>query len=187
MNSDGGGEQLLYDSGGNDADIDWGNEIIAYTQDSQIWVINDDGTQPTQITDPPNAGEWGNANLPFGDYDPRISPDGTQIAFERLEDDQSIHGNYDIYLADPEDSTETQLTDTGYSQGLASWSHSGSQLVYLVAAIGDEGKYDIWIINSDGTDNRNVTPEYYPAEFLCHSPIFSVDDTKVYFIGEWWE
>lgn len=187
MNSGGGGEQLLYDSGGNDADIDWGNGIIAYTQDSQIWVINEDGSQPTQITDPPNAGEWGNANLPFGDYDPRISPDGTQIAFERLEDDQSIHGNYDIYVADLEDSTETQLTDTGYSQGLASWSHSGNQLVYLVAAIGDQGKYDIWMMNSNGNDNRNITPEYYPVEFLCHGPIFSADDTEVYFIGEWWE
>jgi len=82
---------------------------------------------------------------------------------------------------------ETRLTYTGYSQGLASWSRSGDKIVYIVAAMGTEGKYDIHVMNSDGTNSRNITPDYFPSNFLCHSPIFSPDDSKIFFLGEWWE
>ncbi|TKJ40782.1 hypothetical protein CEE37_07405 [candidate division LCP-89 bacterium B3_LCP] len=187
MNSDGTGVSLLYDSGSHDADIDWLNDKITYTQDSQIWMMDDDGSNPTQITDPPNAGQWGNANLPFGDYDPRFHPDGTKIVFERLVDDSSVHGNYEIFTIDTDGSNEIQLTNTGYSQGLQSWSHDGSELVFIVAAIGTTGQYDIYMMNADGSDYRNVTPTYFPPEFLCHKAVFSSDDSSIYFIGEWWE
>ena len=130
---------------------------------------------------------WGNANLPFGDYDPRLSPDGSKLVFERLLNDSSIHGNYDIFIVNSDGTGETRLTYTGYSQGLASWSHSGDKIVYIVAAIGTEGKYDMYIMNYDGTDSRNITPDYFPSNFLCHSPIFSPDDSEILFIGEWWE
>ena len=82
---------------------------------------------------------------------------------------------------------EIRLTTTGFSQGLASWSHTGEQLVYIVSAIGDTGKYDIYIMNADGTDSHNVTPGYFPAQFLCHWAVFANDDNDIYFIGEWWE
>jgi len=187
MNADGSNQQPLYNSGGNDADIDWVGNKIAYTQGSQIWMIDDDGSNPVQITDPPNAGQWGQANLPFGDYDPRISPDGMKIVFERLENDFSVYGNYNLFLIDIDGTNETRLTDNGYSQGLASWSHDGSEIVYIVAAIGEEGKYDIWMMNADGSNNRNITPGILPADFLCHSAIFSADDSQIYFIWERWQ
>ena len=41
-------------------------------------------------------------------------------------------------------------------------------------------------MNADGSENQNITPDYYPADFLCHDPIFSKDDSIVYFIGEWY-
>jgi TolB protein len=125
--------------------------------------------------------------LPFGDYDPRLSPDGSQVVFERLWDDQSPHGNYDLFLLDLASGQETRLTTTGYSQGLASWSHSGQQVVYIVAAIGLEGQYDLYLMNADGTENRNITPAYFPPEFLCHSVEFSSDDSALFFVGEWWQ
>ena len=187
MNSDGSDEKLLYDSGSHDADINWGSGgRIAFTRNSQIWTMKGDGSDARQITNPPKAGQWGNANLPFGDYDPRFSPDGGQIAFERLDDDTSSHGNYNLYVIDSTGTGETKLTDTGYSQGLAIWSHSGDKLVYIVAAIGSEGKYDIHMIDSDGSNDQNITPDYFPASFLCHSAMFSKDDSKVYFTGQWY-
>ena len=184
---DGGNERLLYDSGFHDCDIDWRGDKIVFTRNSQIWMMNDDGTDDHQITDPPRAGEWGNANLPFGDYDPRLNPDLSLIAFERMVDDSSPHGNYDIYVINPDGWAEDPLTDSGYSQGFASWSHSGGRIVYLVAAIGTEGRYDIYMMNSDGSENGNITPDYFPANFLCHSPVFSIDDDQVFFVGQWWE
>jgi Tol biopolymer transport system component len=187
MNSDGSDEKLLYDSGSHDADINWGSGgRIAFTRNSQIWTMKDDGSDARQITNPPKAGQWGNANLPFGDYDPRFSPDGGQIAFERLDDDTSSHGNYNLYVIDSTGTGETKLTDTGYSQGLAIWSHSGDKLVYIVAAMGSTGKYDIYMMGADGSNARNITPDYFPASFLCHSAMFSKDDSRVYFTGQWY-
>ncbi len=81
MEADGDSVREVYDSGYHDADIDWGNERIAFTRNSQVWSIKADGTDAARIADPPRAGEWGQANLPFGDYDPRWSPDGSKLLF----------------------------------------------------------------------------------------------------------
>jgi Tol biopolymer transport system component len=187
MNANGDDQHLLYDSGSHDADIDWQGDKIIFTANSRIWMMNSDGTQPVQVTDPPRAGEWGQANLPFGDYDPRLNPDANRIVFERLEDDASPHGNYNLYFVNTDGSGETRLTDTGYAQGLASWSHSGDKLVYIVSAIGEAGQFDIYMMSADGSENRNITPGYFPSLFLIHEAIFSVDDSRIFFIGEWWE
>jgi Tol biopolymer transport system component len=79
------------------------------------------------------------------------------------------------------------LTNSNYSQGLASWSHSGDKIVYGVATMNNEGKYDMHMMDADGSDNRSVTPEYFASNFLCYSPIFSQADSEVYFIGQWYE
>ena len=186
MDADGSNIREVYDSGFHDSDLHYSNGKIVFTRNSQIWMIDEEGTNLAQVTDPPRAGEWGNAVLPFGDYDPNLSPDGNRIVFERLVNDETVHGNYNIYVINLDGSGETAITDTGYTQGLPVWSHSGERIVYLVGAIGNEGKYDIYIMNSDGSENRNITPEYFPSDFLCHDPIFSKDDSKIFFIGEWY-
>jgi TolB protein len=187
MGADGSNQRRLYDSGSHDADIDWVGNRIAFTRDSQIWLMDDDGSHARQITDFHRAGEWGNANLPFGDYDPRLNPTGTMIVFERLIDDTSLHGNYEIFAIDLETGIETPLTGRDYSQGLVSWSNAGDRLVYVVAAIGSEGRFYLYLMNADGTNNRNITPDYFPNEFLCRQAVFNADDTAVLFIGEWYQ
>ncbi len=186
MNPEGGSQTLFYDSGYHDADIHVAGDRVVFTQQSQIWTINTDGSGIGRVTDPPRAGEWGDANLPFGDYDPRLSPDGSQILFERLVDDSSVHGNYNLYLIGEDGTGETALTTTGYSQGLPSWSHDGERVVYIVAAINDQGVYHIYMMDSDGGNNSDVTPDYFPESFLCRSAVFSHDDSRLYFIGQWW-
>jgi Tol biopolymer transport system component len=190
MNADGSAVKKVYDSGGHDGDIHWLHNKIVFTRDHQIWIMNADGTGARQITDPPRAGEWGNAVLPFGDYDPKLSPDGSKIVFERMVDDKTSHGNYDIYCINTDGSQEVALTNTGYTaqytQGIATWSYRGDKLVYFVTAIGEKGVFDIYIMNADGTNNTKVTPDYFPDNFLCHLPIFSLDDSALFFIGEWW-
>jgi Tol biopolymer transport system component len=191
MDIDGAHQQLLYNSGGHDADVDWGNGgRIVFTRDYQIWSVKSDGSDPRQITDPAGAGTWGQANLPLGDYDPRYSPDGSRIAFERMVDASFANGGYDIYVVSADGSAETPLTNTGaqgYAQGFANWSHAGDRLVYILAAAGTEGRYDLYLMNSDGSDNQTITPGYFPAAFLCLQAVFSADDSEIYFIGQWWQ
>jgi hypothetical protein len=43
------------------------------------------------------------------------------------------------------------------------------------------------VMKSDGTDGRNITLDYFPAAFLCHRPIISVDDSRIFFVGQWWD
>ena len=187
MDLEGGPPVAVIDSPLHEADIDWVDGLIAFTRESRVWVMRADGSEARPVTDPPRAGEWGATNLPFGDYDPRISPDGKRVIFERLVGDASPHGNYDLFLVDLETLAETRLTETGYSQGLANWSHSGRQLVYILSAVDQAGRYDIVLMNADGTDPRNLTADLFPDSFLCHWAIFSADDLALYVIGEWWD
>ena len=188
MNADGSEQQELYDSGGHDADVNWGNgELIVFTRNHQIWILHSDGTNPQQITDPPNAGQWGSANLPIGDYDPRLSPDDSLVVFERLEDPDMPNGGYNLFVINIEGTDETRLTNNYYTQGLPGWSHLGDRIVYIVSAIDNVGKFDIYMINADGTNNHNITPDYFPDLFLARQAIFSRDDSKIFFIGEWWQ
>jgi len=186
MGVEGGNRTVFYDSGFHDSDLHCSDGKIVFTRNSQIWMINEDGTSLFQVTNPPRVGEWGNAVLPYGDYDPNLSPDGKKIVFERLVNDETTHGNYNIYIVNVDGSDETAITNTGYTQGLPVWSHSGEQIVYIISAMENEGKYDIYLMNADGSANRNITPEYFPADFLCHYPIFSRDDSKIFFVGEWY-
>jgi len=185
MNNDGSNISKLYDSGHHDADIHWIGNSLVFTQQSSIWIMNENGIMATQLTFPPHAGEWGEANLPFGDYDPFISHDGSKVLFERLEGDQSPHGNYNIFVINQDGTGETRLTSTGYSQGFAHWSHSDESIVFLIAAKGTVGHYRLYTMNADGSNVTNITPEYAPASFLCHAGVFSTDDTSIYFVGEW--
>lgn len=190
VGSDGSNERLFFDSGTHDADVHWRKELITFTSDNRIWTINADGSDPAPLTDPPQAGEWGNAPYPYGDFDPRLSPDATKVAFSRLVDAANPNGSYDIFLIDITGANETSLTTNGidgYTQGLASWSQAGDRIVFEVAAISGTGTFDIWMIDVNGNNLRNITPDYFPANFLCHSPLFSFNDSIIFFTGEWWE
>ena len=186
MNADGTQVVEFYDSGFHDSDLQSSAGKLAFTRNNQIWIINEDGTGLTQVTEPPRAGEWGNSVLPFGDYDPALNSEGTQLIFERMVDDQISHGIYEIFVINVDGSNETALTNTRYTQGIAAWSHSDEKIVYMVSAIGTQGYYDLYMMNADGSDQHNIIPDYYPPEFLCHHPIFSIDDSKIFFVGEWY-
>ena len=139
------------------------------------------------MTDYELAGQQGNANLPFGDYDPRLDPTGTLICFDRMVHDQSTSGNWNFYTINTDGTGEAAITDTGWQQFMAEWSHRGDQLLFTVASMGGEGLFDMYIMNPDGSDLTNITPPDWPAELLCTHGVFNHDDSIIYFTGEWWE
>lgn len=187
MDANGGNQILLYDSGFHDADIDWVGEQIVFTSQSKIWIMDSEGRNTHPITDPPRAGEWGQANLPFGDYDPRISPDGSKVLFSRMIEDASPHGNYDLFLIEVDGLDPVNLTETGYTLGLSSWAPSGEEILYIISAIDDRGVYDLYTMAGDGTDNTLKTPASFPPDFLIHGARYGTEDSTVYFVGQWWE
>jgi len=186
MDREGTNQTRLYNSGYHDADIDWVGDQIVFTSQSKIWVMESDGSNARVITDPPQAGQWGRANLPFGDYDPRLSLDGSKVVFSRLINDESVHGNYDLFIMDMDGSNLVNLTNTGYSQGLSSWSARGDKILYILSAMGEQGLYDLYSIRADGTDNQLLNPETFPPELLIQGARYAPDGLSVYIIGQWW-
>ncbi len=187
MDVDGSNQRLLYDSSHHDADIDWRGDQIVFTNQDRIWIMDSDGKNPRPLTNPPRVGEWSQENLPFGDYDPRLNPDGTKIIFSRMIGGESTHGNYDIFQVNLDGSELLNLTKTGYSQGLTSWSPAGNEILFIVAAIEEGGVYDLYTMNSDGSEVKLRTPERFPPEFLIHCARYANDSSVVYLVGQWWE
>jgi TolB protein len=104
---------------------------------SDIWTVDRDGQNLTQLTDDPsldNAPDW--------------SPDGTRIAFN-----SERTGESDIYLVDPDGSDLVRLTDSDTFEGGAVWSPDGRYIAYTARRVPRraEGNLGLWVMRADGT------------------------------------
>jgi len=79
-----------------------------------IYVINADGSDLTQLTDDPAA-----------DSDPAWSPDNTRIAFRSRR-----HGNDEIYLMNADGSGQTNLTNHPAMDLSPAWSPDNSRIAF---------------------------------------------------------
>jgi Tol biopolymer transport system component len=114
---------------------------------SDIWVVNPDGTDPHNITNTEAALE----------HDPSWSPDGTKIAYTRFDDEFDAEG--DIWVMDADGGNQTQLTTSTDPEFQADWSPDGTQLVYAAFTAGEiiTSQADIFVMNADGTNSTNIT------------------------------
>jgi Tol biopolymer transport system component len=127
--------------------------VYASTQggNSQIWLMNADGTNQTQLTFPgyPAAPD---ANAPAW------SPDGTKIAFW-----SGYTGEYgEIWVIDPDGSGRKRLT--AYGEGVNSdnptWSPDGRHIVFESnrGPNPDPRKSQTWIMDCDGSNPGVLFP-----------------------------
>lgn len=110
--------------------------------DSEVYVINRDGTGLQQLTD--NSGYDGR---------PRWSPDGQQIAFET---DQGGEWDWDIFLMNADGSNPQPLTsDATTSDWMEAWSPDGEWLVYVASQ--EENQTELYLMRRDGSAQRRLT------------------------------
>ncbi len=162
------------------------NSLIVYVSDwggdEEIWVMDADGGNPTQLTD--------NDTL---DTAPAWSPSGKQIIFQSNRDgdndlyimtidgedvvqltdndDEDIRpifspdktaiafvsdrdGNNEIYIMNPDGTLPTRLTDNDIDDGHPTWSPDGTWIAYHST---DGTNVDIYIMRADGTDIKRLT------------------------------
>ncbi len=131
-----------------------------YEEDG-IWVVNADGsTAPTQLSATGSAPAW--------------SPDGTTICYLA----GSFRHGGDLWLMDADGRNPRKVRPADAHDGIwapfgvgCSWSPDGIRIVFSGAPQGD-GSDGIWIVDSDGTDLRQVV-EWGDA------PDWSPDGTRI--------
>jgi len=175
---------------------------LAFVRDSQIYVVNSDGTALVQLTSTGNG---------ISNRDPAWSPDGQRLAFARGHD-----GEWDIYVMDADGSNVVRRTTGGYNLEPA-WSPDGQRIAFakgsagllVMAADGTPGSgevlldrrgynahpawspegritftsdwrafdtlFDLYVMNADGSN----------IQTLVQGPFFWVDGLTFYFQSAW--
>jgi len=125
----------------------------------EIYSINPDGSDKTNIT---------NTQAIYEDS-PSTSPDGSKFAFSRL--DYNTETDREIYVLNRITGALTRLTDNSIIDSYPTWSPDGNKIAYT----SDD---DIWIMDSDGSNQRNLTQTSGTKEFR---PSWSPDGSEIAF------
>lgn len=143
-----------------------------------LWVMNPDGSAPRQLTRPPRS--KGGSGL-FGDFDPKLSPDGTKVAFMRIDGGEA----WKVMVLDLASGTEKLLTPPGPLEWLPTWSSDGKLLLFVHVDRAKPKEIGLYTMTPDGNDRKMIP---LPRGYLYgHSTFFpgdgSGDSARIIFNG----
>ena len=105
---------------------------------AEVYIMNADGSGQARLT---NDADY--------DGEPNWSPDATQLAFVSRRS-----GGYRVYVMPAGGGAATGMSNQAYS-GHPIWSPDGNTISYEADGNND-GWLEIWFVDADGTDQRNV-------------------------------
>ena len=145
--------------------------------DSEIWIMNADGTGRDNLTQNPDS----------QDTEPSFSPDGTKIVFTK----HPKNGSSEILVMNVDGSNPVNLTNNPAPDSAAEFSGDGSRIFFTTFR---DGQQEIYQMNPDGSNQVNVTsnlgndssPSWGPANsrptinnFATISPIDEGEITRL--------
>jgi Tol biopolymer transport system component len=147
-----------------------GGTEIAYRKDGDIWIVNVDGTNDSNLTDTPEVSEWG----------PTWSPDAAHIAYS----DGAALLVHEIATG-----LTTDVTSSGPLAGLqlggASWAKTQDKLVLVAYLPGTSFSNDVWVVDLNDPANpvtvklTNTPLDEY--DWSERSPGWSSNDSQIVF------
>jgi Tol biopolymer transport system component len=121
-------------------------EMLVVDLLGQLWTLPMTGGAATQLTT--DGGQARN---------PRFSPDGGRIVYQRLDNDQ-----WDLWLFDLATGTAAAITNSPYDEREPDFSADGRTIVY---ASNRSGQYSIWSLSLDGGAETQLTRDAGTASF----------------------
>jgi dipeptidyl aminopeptidase/acylaminoacyl peptidase len=181
-------KRLTFTSDAFEMDPHWVGQTIVFNRWTPgkeahpgIWKTNSDGSNMVQLTNPtfPKASKA----TPFGDMDPKISPDGKKIAFERHQNNRGNFGfgDFDIYVMNIDGSDLKDISQNLIADIMPVWSPDSKQLTYWLISENLKDTLDIFVINADGTGRRKITKE--PDNLEEEMPSW-LSEQKIVFSGK---
>jgi Tol biopolymer transport system component len=137
------------------------NGKIAFVRSADIFTINADGTNETNIT-----------NNAAGNAAPDYSPDGSKIAFSTTRD-----GDSEIYRMNADGTNPVRLTNNAAADSSPYYSPDGASIVFVSTR---DGNNEIYKMNADGTNQVRLTNDAAQQS----SPAFSPDGQKIIFVSD---
>src|SRR5215218_3820101 len=135
---------------------------IAFHRNGEIYVMNADGSEQTNIS-----------NNPAFDGYPHWSPDGKKIAFMTSRDGI----NYEIYVMNADGTSQTRLTNNADLDAEPIWSPDGTKIAFRSDRYNHN--YQIYVMNADGSEQTNISNN---TAADIH-PDWSPDGTEIAFIS----
>jgi len=166
-----------------------GSDGINTNGTSNIWVMNEDGTDPRPLTSI--------TALNGGSFQPAWSRDGAKMVFDSERalngaDNSSHTLNIWVVNADGSGATPlTKLTTTavGDITSFPAFSPDGSKIAFQSSqaldgsdAANTNGTANIWVVNLDGSSAKPLT-KLTAADADSLSPVWSSDGSKIAFIS----
>ncbi len=143
-----------------------------------LWIMNADGANARQVTKPPRSKS---APGLYGDFDPKVSPDGGKVAFMRIDGGTS----WKVMVLDLATSEEKLLSQGAPMEWLPTWSSDGKLLLFVHVDTAKPKEIGLYTMTPDGK-NRKMIP--LPRGYLYgHSTFFpgdgSSDSARIIFNG----
>jgi TolB protein len=152
--------------------------------DYELYTANADGSDIKRLT-----------NVPGYDAEATVSPDGKKIVFTSGRD-----GDLDLYSMDIDGKNVKRLTDTVGYDGGAFYSPDSKMIVYRRAAQETPEAiqrykdllanhlvvptiFEIWVMNADGSDKRQVTK----LDSASFAPFFTPDGKRIIFCTNYFD
>jgi len=152
MNADGTSQRQINSLEGRAAEFMLDGRILFQSKasPSQISIANIDGSNVIKLT-----------NDESNNMSPKISPDGSQIAYLSNRD-----GNQEVYVMNIDGSNQKRLTRNSVVEWGPAWSTDGTKVFFSSQNV--HGFYDLYKVNKDGSSIKKILSNASQAATVYH-------------------